>query len=329
MIKKAIPGLVVLFFLLFFLNVDFRLAALMLDKVRWKIFGILIISGFAYILATISWRLCFEKSDDNLNYKSLFSIRLIGESLSVSNPTGIIGGDALKVLILKTKNIPYENALQSVVVSRGLTVLSFLLILFTSSFFLLRISLSANSWITAVMNLAVAITASFYCFKVLSSPSLMIYKLVKKLDKIFFDTIGSGLLKKLKYLNIKIAIFFRDRRSQLVLAFLLLVIHWIFGALEYYYIMLVLDDPIRFNESLILEFGTSLSRSLFAFIPFQIGIEEMSHKVLFQLIGIQSEETWLTVSILKRIRQLFWISLALSAYIFYYKNRISSLIKLS
>lgn len=66
--------------------------------------------------------------------------------------------------------------------------------------------------------------------------------------------------------------------------------------------------------------GIVLFKTAGVFIPGQIGIEEIGNKIMLGLIGIPDTDIWVTVSILRRSRQLFWIAFGLAAYLIIYKK---------
>lgn len=60
--------------------------------------------------------------------------------------------------------------------------------------------------------------------------------------------------------------------------------------------------------------GVILFKSAGAFVPAQIGVEEYGNKIMLAAIGLPETEIWVSASILRRARQLFWIFLGLTIY---------------
>ena len=71
----------------------------------WRFWVVIAVSGLAYFAGTIGWYYCFAPQFRKINLLRLFMIRMVGESLAVSNPGGVVGGDALKVWLLKKRKI--------------------------------------------------------------------------------------------------------------------------------------------------------------------------------------------------------------------------------
>lgn len=59
-----------------------------------------------------------------------------------------------------------------------------------------------------------------------------------------------------------------------------------------------------------------LFRSAGFFIPGQLGLEEFGNKLMFSLVNIPGSETWVTASLVRRGRQIFWILAGFMIYLF-------------
>jgi len=72
--------------------------------------------------------------------------------------------------------------------------------------------------------------------------------------------------------------------------------------------------------------GVIFFKTIGAVVPGQIGIEEYGNKVMLETIGVQSNEIWLVVTLMRRARQLFWLGIA-GIFIFFISlnNQKSSL----
>ena len=160
------------------------------------------------------------------------------------------------------------------------------------------------------------ITVAIY---LLVSRKMYLNKFVVGLSKILKWNVLDKLVHQVSEINLAIVAFYRMYKPALLIGLTLFTIHWILGALEFYVILYLLDVPIRLVDTLFLEFGTSFIRSLVAFVPGQIGIEEYSNKYFLGAVHIKDEGVWVTVSIVRRLRQLFWIGLSLIYYLMFIK----------
>jgi hypothetical protein len=63
-------------------------------------------------------------------------------------------------------------------------------------------------------------------------------------------------------------------------------------------------------DAISMEVGVSLFKSLGAIVPGQIGIEEYGNKIMLDVVAVKGNEIWFVVSLVRRSRQLFWLSVA-------------------
>jgi hypothetical protein len=73
-------------------------------------------------------------------------------------------------------------------------------------------------------------------------------------------------------------------------------------------------------QALTVDMGVVLFKSAGAFIPGQLGIEEYGNKIMLLVIGVPGAGIWITASILRRARQLFWILFGVVLYFVFFKK---------
>ena len=66
--------------------------------------------------------------------------------------------------------------------------------------------------------------------------------------------------------------------------------------------------------------GVIIFKSAGAFVPGQLGVEELGNKMMLQIIGIATGSVWISTSILRRARQLFWITVGFILYLLIKKD---------
>ena len=319
-VKYAIIALAVMFLILFLKALDFRLLYEQLMSMGWRIWLVILVSGMAYFFGTLGWYFSFAPKFRKMNLGRLFMIRMVGESLAVSNPGGVVGGDALKVWLLGKRKIDKNEVLRSVLIARVQTIISFLLMAFIM---IVMYNFFASQKIGSIFLLVLAILIGaiiVLALHGLTSRELYLKKLIQHLSKLMKWNWLEKLNEEIAEINLAIASFYKKYKPALVLGLVLFIIHWIFGALEFYVILHLLNVPISLVDTLFLEFGTSFIRSLVAFVPGQLGIEEYSNKYFLELVKVGDEGVWITVSIVRRLRQLFWIGLSVVYYLIFIKS---------
>jgi uncharacterized membrane protein YbhN (UPF0104 family) len=281
----------------------------------WKLIIMLPVSGLAYLSATIAWRYCMDHS--RIPLRTLFTARHIGESLAMINPTSVIAGDLSKVLVLKKYNIDRKQGVTSVIISRVLIIFSGLLLSCLAFLLWLFLFLPQDEiWLMVAFPL-IGILMVYIMWRLFTDRKLLLYGLAKLLFtpfKRYFKI--NKVLWRVKVVNALIVLKRNHQRNRLLKSWIFSIVHWVFGAAEFYILLLLLGVDVGFSGSLILEMGVTVIKNAGAFVPGQLGIEEMGNKIMLSVIGVTSPVLWILVSAFKRARQLAWLFLGGAMYIF-------------
>ena len=113
----------------------------------------------------------------------------------------------------------------------------------------------------------------------------------------------------------------RNHKKVLFLSGVFALLHWVFGGLEFYLILKFLGLKVSVLQALLVDLGVVLFKAAGAFVPGQLGVEEYGNKIMLAFIGIPAEEIWVTASVLRRARQLFWIVFAVIVYFLVFKRQ--------
>ena len=245
-------------------------------------------------------------------------VRLLGETVGILNPTGIVGGDAFKAYLLKDKAIALDNIIPSVITSRALLWVSFLLVSVVS--ILIALTLGSKHFVLLLSILFVFLFAAGTLTYLLFRKN-GVSTVYNKMSKLFRWKYLLDKRQQVENYNKVITALWQDKKKYVILAIIAFSLHYLFGALEFWYILKCLNINISLASALFLEIGTSLLRSLMLFVPGQIAVEEYSNKMFLELVGVSQEGIWVTVSLIRRIRQLCWITLAIIIYISYFSSR--------
>ena len=308
-IKYVLSAGVIVTVLYYISKVDFSQIVDLLVSQPYLMLIILCTSGCSYLLATIAWAASF--SDQGRPYLpsilQLFAIRLAGESISILTPLNIVGGELSKFYLLRQRQLDYDEILQSLVHSRWYLILSYGGIALTTLILLCVLhSLKSLILILLITLLFVLITSRYqlvtHIWRRLNGSlrervSVIAHKIGSRvgLPPLKMERLKIGKIQKAKILTFSIA-------------------HWIVGMTEVYFILQFIDVDITWLGALTFEMGTLIIRSLGAFVPGQIGIEEYGNRLMLSILHIDSLEIWLGVSIIRRTRQIIWILLGLLSY---------------
>ncbi len=293
----------------FLYQTDFRESYALIRRVGWNALLLVVISGSSYWIATWAWMLCMETKPTSLQLYRLFMIRLVAENLAVFNPTSVIGGDAYKVIALRKEGLSDAVATASVMLSRAIMVASQVFILMISGLLFFRNFLPALLMFSTV--LGVLLLFIFYFIK---------NKKIRNLNKLptwlipAFQSVRDGL--------VLLRMQLKAQRSAILTAFLLTLLNWLVGSLEFYLLLRLFGYPVNPWHAVHVDSGVQLFKSLGAFIPGQVGVEEFGNRFMLQQIGIAGGSIWLVVSVFRRARQLFWLLIATGAYFFIHERTL-------
>lgn len=314
--KKAIRVILLLLVLAFLAqfikNTDFQQIGQYLKKMPFTFIAVLGLSFLAYLSATLAWKLCLGDDDSKVSLGQLFMMRHVGEMLSVFNPTSVVAGETLKAHYLSKSGVTSENGVSSILLSRILIILSAVLLTILSAIYLIVSVFGANeNLIFAILAALVMGGFGYLLARFLLHSKFYLARLFKSLQNRFGKKyISDKFLLAVENVNRTSYIFYNHHRKRFILAFVLSIVHWIFGAAEFYIILHTLEIDCNLLNAVAIEMGVIVFKTLGAIVPGQVGIEEYANKIMLGMIGVASNEVWLVVSILRRARQLFWVGIA-------------------
>lgn len=320
-LKIALAICILCSLFIFVRSTDFEKVSTSIQQIGYKFGILLLITGIAYYFGTLSWQYCLGWSSAAISTARLFLIRHIGETVSLINPTSLVGGETVKAMLLKDYNLNKNLAVASILSSRAIMVITQLL-LFTLAFTILALSdenfdVPINShWLLYSIMTILLMLGSTYFFWLPIKQQILTTKhglLLKQKTRALRLKIG-GVFTELRLL-------FKHHKKMLLIASLFAAIHWIIGSLEFYFILKFLSVKASMPQALLVDMGIIFFKAAGAFIPGQIGVEEYGNKVMLLAIGIPGTEIWITASILRRTRQLIWIAFGIGIYFLVFKRR--------
>lgn len=271
---------------------------------------ILITTFLAYLAGTWGWKYCID-SPVNLSLLQLFTIRHVGNTITLFNPASAIAGELFNAKMLISNGVKEVSAYQAVLLGRILMILSQLsLLVVLLVWFILFLSEKLPSDVMYLIYLCF--------FIVLLIIPVLLYLLLKE-GKEQKDALTERKWEKIIYriteVRTLLAEYIRRRPKETVIAFLLYTVQWVLNSLELFFILYFLNYNVNIWDGLFLDTLIIVLKSTASFIPGQLGVEELINKFVLHLIGISSPDLWLSVSILRRTRQLFWSGIAVLFYI--------------
>ena len=296
--------------LIFIFNkVDINLFLNELNKLRFNFLAILLIYFVGFILDSYSWQLCIENLvKTKLKLHQIFKIRIIGEAFNYV--LFQVGGEPIKALLLKNNfGIKYKSSIGSLILAK--TIILFALIIFC--FIGLLSIFYTNKFGTNFEN---ASLIGFTLFTTLISLFFIVqrYKLTSKIHNIFKNKLSkkfNAFFKNLQEMEHKISEFYKKTKKDFFKILFLNLCNWFFGALELYAIFFLLNQKITFLEAIAIETLVQLVRAMLFFIPSNLGTQEGVFVLAVNALK-DSTPLGLAVAIIRRLREVIWISIGLT-----------------
>lgn len=296
----------------FISTVDFEQLSKYLTQIPEMFVGVLIASFLGYLSSTVAWYLIMGDERKKVRFSDLFMIKHIGEMLTIFNPTGIIAGDGIKAIYLKKRGIDSQHGLSSVIVFRILFILSGIFLIVLSGVYLLVIKTGDNSKLIHIIITVILIVFLSYLLAIfLLNSKLYFGRTVEKIKrKTNWSFLTESTVTSSYEINQIASNFYTKNKIRFTSSLLLCVAQWVFAALEFFIILRILGLNISIIDVVAIEMGVMVFKTIGTVIPGQIGIEEYGNKVMLDAIGIQSNEVWLTATLMRRGRQVFWLAAA-------------------
>ncbi len=302
---------------------------LQLKRINVRFLLLIAVTFCAYMMIVVGWIISFPVKPKGINVINLFVIRLIGETLSQINPTNLIAGETLKVVLLKRRGISYHDGIVSLTISRFSIIFSAVTLVLAGAVIFLDDIVRAGgsgtmSMTVPVLSVIAALLVIFVYYSlhsgkgVLHAPILVI----EKLTRMFSDSEKTRkIIEKMRLIDQELVEYFKNRKLMFLAAYLLALFHWLVGAFEMYLILRFIGIDIQFLPCVAVEVGVMVFKAIGSFVPGQVGIEEMANKLMLDFVHVPASSIWITVSILRRARQIFWIIAGFVAFTVVIRNK--------
>jgi uncharacterized protein (TIRG00374 family) len=273
-----------------------------LRKLSWRLPLILLPQVVTNVFKTEAWRIAFPRRRPRFGL--LFPVRLAGEAVNETTPTGTMGGDALKAYLLMRAGagVPVEEGLVAVVVAKTALVAS--LAGFIGGALALAWTLGGMS--TSMLAL-LALLAAYMA----ASTAGFMWAQVRGMFRmggraLAWLGLGDRVTAGADRLDADLRWFYRERRGQATGVLGLSLVGWATGALETWLMLALLDSPVSLLTALVIEAGATGVRAVGFLIPGSIGILEGGLVGIFALLGLGSG-TGLAFGVARRFREAVWI----------------------
>lgn len=309
-ITWILTGLGLVFLILLLHEVGWSTVYRHLLQVGWWWPLLLLPYGLTNWLEALSWEVLLLNPESRPSRFRLFWLTLSGEALNTLTPTAGLGGEAYKAARLSAGGAPWEAATASVVIHKGIKVLSMVLYVF------LGLAL-APFFLPGASPLMWLLTLG----AVLLGGGGLAFVLLQRRDPCgrglrFLEKVGlcPSRLKaqegRLAVLDAQMAAFYREHPGRGVLSLVLFFLAWSLEGAETYLIFWLLGHPIGWGLAICLDGLSKLFTALGFLIPASLGVQDGGN-VLLTLGFALGATLGAALSILRRLREAFWMGLGL------------------
>lgn len=295
---SIVVGLAILVLLIVVVGKEATLAAAT-HALGWR--SLLLCLPFALIMAvdTLGWRYAFAY--DRVPFTRLMAARMAGEAVSVLTSVVPIGGDAVKVWLLRP-HTPYRESVASVIVAKTTITLSQALFLLIGVAVALALSVDSRL-VTAMLWLLLV--------EVIGVGGFVFVQVAGLLSR------GAGLLARfgkrralesVENLDRALQDFYRQHWWRFVLSVGFHLLGWLLGVLETWLFLQALAIPASLATATVVETLGSAVRFATFFMPGSLGALEGANTGAFAALGYGAQ-AGLAFSLLRRLRQVVWIAL--------------------
>ena len=279
-------------------------------NIGWSFLPILVLAFMWFSLYTIAWQQFLQRMSSVIPFWQLFRIKLSGEAVNVLTPLGFVGGDPLRIYLLK-RFYPVTEGAASVVVDRTLHIMATLLVVIAgimASF--LRVKHLPDN-IQYGVPIALTVAIAFIAFIFIHQRKGLFSVILSAAVKLGFKReFSEETIARFEELDGHIVDFYQSRRRHFWTAFGCHTLGRLLGVLEIYIAGKAVEDSFTLFAALILCALAPMVNLIFAFVPGALGVLEGTYGGVLYLLGFDPA-IGIAVQIAKRLRAVVWISIGL------------------
>jgi uncharacterized protein (TIRG00374 family) len=296
-----VGGLVVLAFLVARVGIE-SVVSVLNRLTWWQLVLICLPYGLIMAVDTLGWRYAFISNPPP--YLRMLAARTAGEAVNIVTALGSVGGEAVKVWLLRPA-VPYDESVPSVVIAKTTSTLAQTLLLVVGLVLAVTTLAVDGDVIWAMLGLLgveLLLVGGFVVTQVAG--------LVRRAGRLLA---WSGLIENASAaedLDARLRRYYRDSWPRFVLSVAFHFGGWLLGALEVLVMLHVLDIPVSIATATVIEAVGSGVRFASFLVPGSLGVLEGANTGVFAALGLGAS-AGLAFSLVRRARQGVWIGIGL------------------
>lgn len=296
-----VGGLVVLAFLVAKVGVE-SVVSVLSRLTWWQLVLICLPYGLIMAVDTLGWRYAFISNPPP--YLRMLAARTAGEAVNIVTALGSVGGEAVKVWLLRPA-VPYDESVPSVVIAKTTSTIAQTLLLVVGLVLAVTTLTVARDVLWAMLVLLgveLLLVGGFFVTQVAG--------LVRRAGRLLA---WSGLIENAsaaEELDARLRRYYRENWRRFVLSVTFHFGGWLLGALEVLVMLYVLDIPVSMATATVIEAVGSGVRFASFLVPGSLGVLEGANTGVFSALGLGAS-AGLAFSLVRRARQGVWIGIGL------------------
>jgi len=296
-----VGGLVVLAFLVARVGIE-SVVSVLNRLTWWQLVLICLPYGLIMAVDTLGWRYAFISNPPP--YLRMLAARTAGEAVNIVTALGSVGGEAVKVWLLRPA-VPYDESVPSVVIAKTTSTLAQTLLLVVGLILAVTTLPVDGDVLWAMLGLLgveLLLVGGFVVTQVAG--------LVRRAGRLLA---WSGLIENASAaedLDARLRRYYRENWPRFVLSVAFHFGGWLLGALEVLVMLHVLDIPVSIATATVIEAVGSGVRFASFLVPGSLGVLEGANTGVFAALGLGAS-AGLAFSLVRRARQGVWIGIGL------------------
>jgi putative membrane protein len=269
-----------------------------------------------YCADTLGWRIAFGPSL-SLPFRTLFLTRVAGEAVNNLTPFAYLGGEPVKAHLLTRFQIPIIQGMAASIIAKLLISISqFFFVILGGALALSHLVTRPDVlWPLILLVIVVGVLLAGLSYGLRVGLFTMLFRALDRWN--VTPSFMERWRAQLRQLDETIVGFARRYPSRLFLSWALHFLGWALGALEVLAIFYAVGIPISIGEAIAIEALASVVKAVAFFIPGSLGVQDGGNVLLLTMFGYPSS-LGLTFSLVRRLRELLWISLGLVVLLRHY-----------
>jgi uncharacterized protein (TIRG00374 family) len=239
-------------------------------------------------------------------FKRIYNTRLVGEMFNAVLPAGGMGGEPVKVYILKQRfGIGMKAGAASLVLGKTVNMIALVLFLAFGFAFMLQ-----SDKLPVLYKTVGGLGLAVFALSILAFFLIQRVRVTSRLSRRLAKWPGGHWLAhrilQIHEFDEMLVRFYTRYRVRFLSAIGLAFVNWLLGILEVWGISWLLGHPISFVDSWIIEAAIQLVRTAVFIMPASLGVQEGAFLLLYTAIT-GSPDLGLAVALVRRARELVWL----------------------